>query len=627
MDKKYCSVCGRSDRKIIKGLCGRHKVQYEEFGYVMDTNPKDEYDINEILEFEDHAEIVLYDNLFNELKERVLIDLDDVETVKGIIWKKVGKHIVGVANQYNYDLPNLIMDTNAKIEYIDGNRYNNRKSNLNVIEKKKFKHHFANNKKYKNKIIITSLGGSTEDVTGSCFAVEYPLDNGNRDLVLIELGAIQTNRIQEDYISNKKMIEGIPFNLASNIFICHGHSDHIGNLPSGITRGFNGEVITTYENEAIMKPMLIDSAFIHNRNVSTMNNKGKKYEILYDESDVYTILSKTKVYSKDEIHKVNSNLSFRFTANNHCYGATQLELFIKKPSGRVVKLFYSSDLGSRYNQEYRPYSDIRKDVSKATIGIFESTYGELDRCFTKKDADSEAKALINKIKEVTYRGNRVLIPTFCFDRAQSIMTFIYDNFKDDDKFKNVKVIVDSRLLNEINNVYRNTLVGDKLEKWNEIMSWSNFVYVTEYKKTEILAKEKDNPCVILSASGMMSSGHILTYAKSILPRKQDCICFIGYNSPNTLGGKIQQGDKSVTIDNENVLIRCDIQIYKAFTGHAQSKEITSYMKNINCNQIYLHHGSQAAKESLKFMAEEEFLFSDISKKIHIINNKNNQIII
>ena len=627
MDKKYCSVCGRSDRKIIKGLCGRHKVQYEEFGYVMDTNPKDEYDINEILEFEDHAEIVLYDNLFNELKERVLIDLDDVETVKGIIWKKVGKHIVGVANQYNYDLPNLIMDTNAKIEYIDGNRYNNRKSNLNVIEKKKFKHHFANNKKYKNKIIITSLGGSTEDVTGSCFAVEYPLDNGNRDLVLIELGAIQTNRIQEDYISNKKMIEGIPFNLASNIFICHGHSDHIGNLPSGITRGFNGEVITTYENEAIMKPMLIDSAFIHNRNVSAMNNKGKKYEILYDESDVYTILSKTKVYSKDEIHKVNSNLSFRFTANNHCYGATQLELFIKKPSGRVVKLFYSSDLGSRYNQEYRPYSDIRKDVSKATIGIFESTYGELDRCFTKKDADSEAKALINKIKEVTYRGNRVLIPTFCFDRAQSIMTFIYDNFKDDDKFKNVKVIVDSRLLNEINNVYRNTLVGDKLEKWNEIMSWSNFVYVTEYKKTEILAKEKDNPCVILSASGMMSSGHILTYAKSILPRKQDCICFIGYNSPNTLGGKIQQGDKSVTIDNENVLIRCDIQIYKAFTGHAQSKEITRYMKNINCNQIYLHHGSQAAKESLKFMAEEEFLFSDISKKIHIINNKNNQIII
>ena len=627
LNKKYCSVCGRSDRKIIKGLCPRHKNQYEEFNFTMDSNKRDEYDTNEILEFEDHAEIILYDNLFNELKEKIVIDLEDVETVKGIIWKKIGKHIVGTANQYNYDLPNLIMDTSSKIEYIDEDMYNNRKSNLNIIEKKRFKHHFASNKKYKNKIIITSLGGSSDNVTGSCFAIEYPLDNGNRDLILLENGSIQTNKIQEDYLSNKKMIDNIPYNLASNIFICHSHADHIGNLPAGITRGFNGEVVSTLENAAIMKPMLIDSAFIHNRNVSIMNNKGKKYEVLYDESDTYSILTKIKTYELDKIHKINSNLSFRFTANNHCFAATQLELFIKKPSGRIVKLFYSSDLGSKYNQAYRPYCEDRKDVAKANISIFESTYGETDRCFTKKDADNEANRLIEKIKEITYRGNRVLIPTFCFDRSQSIMTFLYDNFKNDSKFKNIKVIVDSRLLNEINNVYRNVLVGDKLAKWNEVMSWNNFIYVTEYKKTEILAKEKDNPCVILSASGMMSSGHILTYAKSILPRKQDCICFVGYSSQNTLACKIQQGAKSVTIDNESIPIRCDVEIYKGFSGHAQAKELTSYMKNINCNDIYLHHGSPEAKENLKFVAEEEFLFSDISKKIHIINGKNNQIII
>lgn len=625
--KRFCEVCGRSDRKIVKGLCPRHKIQNEEYGYTLDTNSRDEYDTNEILEFEDHAEIILYDNLFNELDDRIIIDLENVETVKGIIWKKLGKHIVGVANQYNYDLPNLILDTDAKIEYIDGNRLNNKKSNLHIIEKKKFKHHFANHKKYKNKIIITSLGGSTEDVTGSCFAIEYPLDNGNRDLILIELGAIQTNRIQEDYISNKKMIESIPFNLASNIFICHAHADHIGNLASGVTRGFSGNIITTHENEAIIKPMLIDSAFIHNRNVMSMNNKGKKYNILFDESDVYTILSKTNIYSKNEIHNVNSNLSFRFTNNNHCVGSTQLELFIKKPSGRVIKLFYSSDLGSVYNQEYKPYSEIRKDVTKANIAIFESTYGESDRTFTKNDCHDEAKSLINKIKEVTYRGNRVLIPVFCFDRAQSIMTFIYDNFKDDDKFKNIKVIVDSRLLNELNNVYRNILQDDKLEKWNEVMNWSNFIFVTEYAKTEILSKEKDKPYVILSASGMMSAGHVLTYAKSILPNTKDCVCFVGYSSQNTIAGKIQQGIKNVVIDNQNIPIRCEMQNYKTFTGHIQTRELINYMKNINCNNIYLHHGSETAKQNLKFIAEEDFLFSDISKKIHIINKNNNQIII
>ena len=58
---------------------------------------------------------------------------------------------------------------------------------------------YIKDKKFKNKIIVTSVGGSTEDVTGSCIAVEYPLDNGNRNLILLECGGIQTNNMVEDY--------------------------------------------------------------------------------------------------------------------------------------------------------------------------------------------------------------------------------------------------------------------------------------------------------------------------------------------------------------------------------------------------------------------------------------------
>ena len=623
---KECQCCGRNDREIINGYCNRHYLQVREYGIPLDENPRDEDDLNEIVVHEDYAEIILYDNYFNELIDRVIIDIEDVKVVRKKFWKKHNNSIIGFSNQYTHYLPNLLMDTDNRIEYLDGNIFNNRKSNLDIVTNKKFKHHFANNKKYKNKIVITSLGGSTEDVTGSCIAIDYPLDNGNRDLVLIECGSIQTNRIKEDYLANKKMIDGIPYNLASAIFLCHSHADHIGNVPAGITRGFSGKVITTFENEQIIKPMLIDASFIHNRNVMGLNKKGSKYEILYDESDVYTTLSRVQVYGKDEVHKVNSNLSFRFTNNNHCIGSTQLELFIKKPSGRVIKLFYSSDLGSRFNQKYKPYSDERKDVTKANVAIFESTYGLTDRCFTKKDAEEEARGLIAKIKEVTGRGNRVLIPTFAFDRAQSIMTFLYDELKDDPQFK-AKIIVDSRLLNDINNVCRNIFQGERLDKWNEVMAWDKFIFVTEFKKTEIFATDKDNPYVAISSSGMLSAGHSLVYAKSILPNKKDCMLFIGYNSPTTTGGKIQQGAKSVTIDGKSIPIRCEVCIFKTFTGHAQASELIAYMKNIKCDKIYIHHGSSDAKDNLKFRAEEEFLFSDISKKLHIIDKKNNQIII
>lgn len=626
MNKLVCKVCGRElKHKNKKMLCEKHLNEYNEFGFCITTSDRTENEPNEIRVHNDYAEIVLYDIYQEEIEEKILIDIEDIDIVKNVVWKKVGKHIVGSTDRYTFDLPSLLMDTDNKIEYVNGNILDNRKENLMIVEKKKFKHHFANNKKYKNKITITSLGGSTEDVTGSCFAIEYPLDNGGRDLILLECGSIQTNRMVEDFNANKKMVDNIPFNLASNIFVCHVHFDHIGGMPSGITRGFDGNVITTYENAQLLNPMLLDSAFIQRRNIMSMNSKGKKYEMLYDESDVFRILDKVKIYDKEVMHKINSNLSFRFVSNNHCFGSTSLEIFIKKPSGRIVKIFYSSDLGSNYNQQYKPYCDERRNVSKANIAIFESTYG--DRGFSKKDVEKDVEGLLNKIREVTYKGNRILIPCFSFDRSQSIMDLLYHTFKDEEEFKNIKVIVDSRLTNEINKVYEKTLQGELLNRWKEVMSWDNFIFIDEYKKTELMARQTKNPCVIISSSGMLAGGHSVAYAKHILPRKQDCICFIGYCSERTLGGKIQRGAKSVTIENKSVPIRCEVNVYNSFTGHIQRKELISYMKGMNCDEQLIHHGSEDAKAQLKFTAEEDFLFSGVSKKIGIINKKNNCFVI
>ena len=95
----------------------------------------------------------------------------------------------------------------------------------------------------------------------------------------------------------------------------------------------------------------------------------------------------------------------------------------------------------------------------------------------------------------------------------------------------------------------------------------------------------------------------------------------------TLGGKIQRGAKSVTIESKSVPIRCEVNVYNSFTGHIQRKELISYMKGMNCSRILVHHGSEDAKAQLKFTAEEDFLFSGLSKKIGIINKKNNCFVI
>ena len=56
------------------------------------------------------------------------------------------------------------------------------------------------------------------------------------------------------------------------------------------------------------------------------------------------------------------------------------------------------------------------------------------------------------------------------------MCFLYDKLKDDKEFGDTKVVVDSKLINEINEVYREILKGEQRKYWEEVLAWNNFHY-------------------------------------------------------------------------------------------------------------------------------------------------------
>ena len=183
-------------------------------------------------------------------------------------------------------------------------------------------------------------------------------------------------------------------------------------------------------------------------------------------------------------------------------------------------------------------------------------------------------------------NHRVLIPSFSFSRSQMLMSFLYDNLKDDKDFDNISVIVDSKLLNDINGVYSKILKGENKEYWEQVLSWSNFHFVKEFKDTETIIKKKDIPMVIISSSGMCNAGHVVSYAKSILLNPNDCMIFVGYCGLNTLGNMIQNNRlNSVTINREIYEKKCDIISYKTFSSHIQQAELIDYMKKINTGKI------------------------------------------
>ena len=89
---------------------------------------------NEIVKYEDHAEVILYDKYGNE-KARALIDLEDIDRIKQHRWYFDGRYVRGHVSKSNRQkLHRFIMNISSEmvIDHINHNPLDNRKCNLRV---------------------------------------------------------------------------------------------------------------------------------------------------------------------------------------------------------------------------------------------------------------------------------------------------------------------------------------------------------------------------------------------------------------------------------------------------------------------------------------------------------------
>ena len=131
---KRCKVEGCNNKHYGHGYCEKHLKQLKRTGKILDRTMQTP---NEIIEYENYAEIILYDNN-NKEKARTKIDLEDVDLVKNYKWCLQGKEFNYVMNYKLGLLHRYIMNPSDDmvVDHINHDTLDNRKNNLRVCTKK-----------------------------------------------------------------------------------------------------------------------------------------------------------------------------------------------------------------------------------------------------------------------------------------------------------------------------------------------------------------------------------------------------------------------------------------------------------------------------------------------------------
>ena len=108
----------------------------------------------------------------------------------------------------------------------------------------------------------------------------------------------------------------------------------------------------------------------------------------------------------------------------------------------------------------------------------------------------------------------------------------------------------------------------------------------------------DEPCIVLSTSGMMNGGPVMEYLKSWADNSNNCLIFVGYQAEGTLGSRILKGQTDLQIPERgkmiNIKMCMDIEVAEGFSGHSDRRQLMAYIASLDPkpNKIIIGHGDE-----------------------------------
>ena len=372
------------------------------------------------------------------------------------------------------------------------------------------------------------------------------------------------------------------------ILVSHAHMDHTGSLPV-LSREFPlAQIFMTHPTRDITRNLLYDSLKIMN---------GKETEIpVFAENDVLSMLNKIKClgfnYTFKPFH--DSEIKVTFYPAGHIAGAACI--FIEGEEGSV---FYTGDFAVVPQKTVggADFPKLRPDVL-----ITESTYGDKLHSNRKVEEDK----LVEMVKMVIERGGKILIPAFAVGRAQEVI-LILRSAMNKGQLQKIPVYVDG-LVRTVCSIYKNNPNYLKYELaqrvWHEKdVFYSDDVRAINDNETRKKIIEGDEPCCIVSSSGMLSGGYSVFYAEHLAKNEKNFIAITGYQDEESPGRYLlnlvetPRDERTLKLGDKTITVKCDFGKY-SLSAHGDKGEILGVIEKLQPRKIFLIHGGPEILASL-----------------------------
>ncbi len=418
-----------------------------------------------------------------------------------------------------------------------------------------------------------TFNGGAKTVTGSQYLLEV---NGYR--LLLDCGMFQGKRKTAFELNRQSPCPGKELDA---VILSHAHIDHSGNIPCLVRNGFQGDIFTTSATRDLCAIMLLDSAFLQEKDVEYVNRKrareGKKpFEPLYTKGDVVEAMQYFVGMSYRRKRQILPGVELTLVDAGHMLGSAHVVLDIQdRDTGSARRLVFSGDIG-------RPGIPIIRDpepiIEGADILIIESTYG--DRLHPPyPESEKELKRIVN---ETVANCGSLLIPAFAVGRTQQIVYALHKLFVKGE-IPEIPIYVDSPLGTRTTDIFRlhpevydeeilNFMLQDRD---NNPFGFETLKYTASVEESKILSAS-DSPAIVISASGMMEGGRILHHLKRRIGNPKNTILITGWQAPYTLGRRIVDGEADIRIYGEEYQVRAKVEVVTGFSGHADREGLLAW---------------------------------------------------